>query len=50
MHLYELNKKLTVARERFFIYTYKQTNNKTLFTSTIYKQKLLPEISNADVS
>ena len=46
MGLYELNKKLKIARQRGFIYIQiKKTNNKTLFTPTIYNFVLLFKIS-----
>ena len=46
--LYELKKKLTIARQRgFYIESNKLTNNKSTFTSTIYKHKLLSKSSNS---
>ena len=51
MHLYEINKKLTVARERGF--TFNQINTLTIkfYSHQRYiNMKKLPEISNADVS
>ena len=51
MNLYEINKKLTAARQNGFIFNQiKKTNNKILFTLTIYKHKLLSKVSNTDVS
>ena len=47
--LYELNIKLTIARQRGFVLNQiKKTNNKNLFTSTIYKHKLLSKTSNSN--
>ena len=51
MKLYDLNKKIKVARQNcFYIQSNKQTNKKNLFAFTIYKHKLLSEISNSDGS
>ena len=50
MDLYDLNNKLKVAREKCFIFILtKQTHEKNLFTSTIYKYKSLFKISNSYV-
>ena len=48
--LYEVNKKLTVARQNGFIFN--QINKLTIifFPFTIYKQKFLSKVSNTDVS
>ena len=49
LDLYELNIKLTIARQRGFILNQiNKLNNKNLFTSTIYKHKLLSKTSNSN--
>ena len=49
MNLYEINRKLIVARQNDYIFN--QTNNLAInFSFTIYKRKLSSEISNTDVS
>ena len=50
MHLYDLNNKLTVAREKGFWFLHLKKLTKNLFAFTIYKQKFLSGISNTDVS
>ena len=51
MNLYGLNEKITVARQKGFIFI--QINKLTMkffFRFTIYKHKLLSKVSNTDVS
>ena len=40
MNLYEVNRKMNCSTKRLYIYSNKQPNKKSLFTSTIYKDTL----------
>ena len=49
MNLFELNKKLTLARQRGFrSLQINKLTKKNLFTSTLYKHKLLSKTSNTN--
>ena len=50
MNLYELNKKLTVARQNGFIFNQKNKPTIKIFSHLRYLHKLLSETSNADGS
>ena len=51
MGLYDLNRKMKIARQRGFSFNQIQKlTTKNLFTSTIYKHKILPKTSSTNVS
>ena len=50
MNLYDLKKKLTVTRQKSFIFNQIHKLIKKLFAFTIYKHEVLSESSNTDAS